>query len=260
MEEIESLDKAATELKDSGKYMEALEIVEQALSLRKTQFGENSEEVKKSYRQLCELCNILATSYLQREDSYLALDLLKRAEVLSEGDDHAQAITYNNLACYYRKTNKINLALKYLKNALNLEQDIPNTHLNLCAVYSQIGKHEKALAHAMNSVIILQETVMNSIEKNIEFKEQGPVLVVAYHNMAVELEYLKRNNEAVIMYSKASSFAEDYLPQGHPIMENVKSVYHNALKEVTDSKSKKKIKIKTKNNKKKKINDPPVED
>ena len=190
MADPQELDSIASKLKADGKFMEALEVVEQALVIRKTQFGEESDEVKKSYRQLCELCNILATFYLQREDSYLALDLLKRAEVLSDGDPRAQAITFNNLACFYRKTNKIKIALKYLKDALELEQDIPNTHLNLCAVYSQTGKHEQALSHAMQSVIILQENIMNCIELQKEFLDQAPVLVVAYHNMAVELEYL----------------------------------------------------------------------
>lgn len=240
MADIEELDKIAAEFKAAGKYMEALDIVEQALSMRKSKFGENSEEVKKSYRQLCELCNILATFYLQREDSYLALDLLKRAEVLSEGDQHAQAITFNNLACYYRKTNKIKLALKYLRNALSLEQDIPNTHLNLCAVYSQIGKHDNALSHAMQSVIILQENILESIEGEKEFVEITPVLVVAYHNMAVELEYLRRNGEAINMYAKAFSFAKEYLPEDHPVRENVRVVLEKAQNDKKDRKKKKK--------------------
>ena len=240
MADIEELDKISANLKSEGKYLEALDVVEQALTIRKTKFGEDSEEVKKSYRQLCELCNTLATFYLQREDSYLVLDLLKRAEVLSSGDSHAQAITFNNLACYYRKTNKIKLALKYLKTALSLEHDIPNTHLNLCASYSQIGKHTQALQHAMTSVIILQENIMNGIENSQDFQDFAPVLVVAYHNMAVELEYLKRNFEAITMYAKAVAFGEEYLKEDHPVLENVRTVYHNALKESKDGKKKKK--------------------
>jgi tetratricopeptide (TPR) repeat protein len=242
MADIEELDKAVSQLKAEGKYMEALDLVEQGLIIRKEKFGEDSEEVHKSYRQLCELCNILATFYLQRDDSYLALDLLKRAEVLSEGDSHAQAITFNNLSCYYRKANKTKIALKYLKSALSLEQDIPNTHLNLCAVYSQIGRHDMALSHVMQSVIILQENVMNLLESDSDIKDVAPVLAVAYHNMAVELEYLKRNSEALGMYAKAVSFADEYLAPGHPVMDNVKSAYENALKESQEGKKKKKTK------------------
>lgn len=240
MADLDELDRNVAELKKQGKYTEALELLEQGLAIRKTRFGENSEEVKISYKQLCELCNILATFYMQREDSHLALDLLKRAEILSEHDQHAQAITFNNLSCYYRKANQPGKALKYLKTALVLEQDIPNTHLNLCAVYSQMGKHEAALSCAMQAVIILQESVLGVLEDEGKVKEVAPVLVVAYHNMAVELEYLKRNTEALTMYGKAVKFAEDYLEDGHTVIENVKSVYQNAMRE--EAKRKKKAK------------------
>lgn len=240
MADLEELDRNVSDLKKQGKYTEALELLEQGLTIRKTRFGENSEEVKISYKQLCELCNILATFYMQREDSHLALDLLKRAEILSEHDQHAQAITFNNLSCYYRKANQPAKALKYLKTALVLEQDIPNTHLNLCAVYSQMGKHEAALGCAMQAVIILQESVLGILDDEIKVKEVAPVLVVAYHNMAVELEYLKRNTEALMMYGKAVKFAEDYLEDGHAVIENVKSVYQNAMHE--EAKRKKKAK------------------
>jgi tetratricopeptide (TPR) repeat protein len=240
MADLEELDKNVAELKKEGKYIEALDLLEQGLTIRKTRFGEESEEVKVSYKQLCELCNILATFYMQREDSHLALDLLKRAEILAKNDNHAQAITFNNLSCYYRKANQPSKALGYLKTALVLEQDIPNTHLNLCAVYSQIGKHDSALSYAMQAVIILQESVLGVLDDEIKVKELAPVLVVAYHNMAVELEYLKRNSEALMMYGKAVKFAEEYLGEGHAVIENVKSVYQNALRE--EAKRKKKLK------------------
>ena len=81
---------------------------------------------------------------------------------------------------------------------------------------------------------------MNLIEKQKETDEIAPILVVSYHNMAVELEYLKRNGEVLNMYSKAVSLAEEFLPDGHAVMDNVKSVYHNALKESQEGKKKKK--------------------
>ena len=51
------------------------------------------------------------------------------------------------MACYHRRVNKFRLALTYLQNALALElkldhpMSIADTHLNLCAVLSQLGKH-----------------------------------------------------------------------------------------------------------------------
>ncbi len=36
-----------------------------------------------------------------------------------------------------------------------------DTHLNICAVLSQLNKHELALNHAMSAVILLQEMMLS---------------------------------------------------------------------------------------------------
>lgn len=56
-----------------------------------------------------------------------------------------KAITFNNYACLYKKTNKIRSALKYLQAALEIEQKIgssaslADTHLNLGAIFSHLS-------------------------------------------------------------------------------------------------------------------------
>lgn len=42
-------------------------------------------------------------------------------------------------------------------------------------------------------------------------QERIPVLAIAYHNMAVELEYLKRYEESIATYEKAVNFARNKL-------------------------------------------------
>lgn len=74
------------------------------------------------------------------------LEFLKKAEVLGQNSLELRAITYNNMACYYRRIGKLRTALNYLQQALALEtkieksQTLADTHLNICAVYSQLGK------------------------------------------------------------------------------------------------------------------------
>jgi len=67
-----------------------------------------------------------------------------------------RAITYNNFACLFRKTNKLRNALQYLEAALILEYKTLNDegtvsenliisnpceiHLNICAILSQITR------------------------------------------------------------------------------------------------------------------------
>ena len=55
----------------------------------------------------------------------------------------------------------------------------------------------------------------------------------------LELENeLLSNGEALMMYGKAVKLADEYLIEGHPVVDNVKSVYENALKEETRKKKK----------------------
>jgi hypothetical protein len=45
----------------------------------------------------------LAVNLLKEEKNSEALALLHRSLKLAENNDHGLAMTYNNLACYYRK-------------------------------------------------------------------------------------------------------------------------------------------------------------
>ena len=75
--------------------------------------------------------------------------------------------------------------------------------MNICAVLSQLNKHELALNHAMSAVILLQEMMLRkkldpSAAHDDEFEESAvvgskdtnkdkvAVLAIAYHNMGVE--------------------------------------------------------------------------
>jgi hypothetical protein len=92
-------------------------------------------------------------AHLQKEDFKLCMDLLKKAELFSEGNPRIRAMTYNNFACLFRKTNKLRNALSYLEMALEMEYTCLNSndeavsesltisnpseiHLNICAILS----------------------------------------------------------------------------------------------------------------------------
>ena len=92
----------------------------------------------------------------------MAEQLLKKAEILHQNDDAGLAVTFNNLACMCRRQGRLQPALKYLKKCLRLEARLPmcdnpgDTHLNMCAVLSQLGRHEQALEHSEAALILLQ--------------------------------------------------------------------------------------------------------
>lgn len=143
-------------------------------------------------------------------------------------------MTYNNLACYYRRQNKLRTALKYLEKALQLNttaSDAVNrasTHLNLCAVLSQLGRHAVALEQAQSALILLQEQLFSQMIKPIagasahrpelpDLADKIAVLAIAYHNAGVEQEYLRRYEAALESYSKAAELADAHLGPDHEI-------------------------------------------
>ena len=93
-----------------------------------------------------EMCNLLAMTYLEQEDFHLTLELLKKAEILTERDPPGRAVTCNNLACYYRRQGRLRIALQYLQRALKIESRlnkayVADTHLNACA--GELLTHQK---------------------------------------------------------------------------------------------------------------------
>jgi tetratricopeptide (TPR) repeat protein len=91
---------------------------------------------------------------------------LKESEKLSENNPRCQAITFNNMACYYKRLGHTRTALIYLERALELEGYMEDssfkadTHLNISAVLSQMGRHDLAMHHAQSSVMIIQSSLL----------------------------------------------------------------------------------------------------
>jgi tetratricopeptide (TPR) repeat protein len=193
---MEALEEDIAGLRTAGKYVQALEKLETLLSAQIQTNGAESPEAARVSSQICEMCNVLAMHRLQTEDYSAALDLLKRAEAASDRSDEGRAITCNNLACYYKKVGKTRSALSYLQKAQAIEDRLEtahspaNTHLNMCAVLSQIGKHNSAREEAMLAIILLQDELLLLEEGGRQ--EKAGLLAIAYHNLAVEMEHLKR--------------------------------------------------------------------
>jgi tetratricopeptide (TPR) repeat protein len=203
--------------------------MERGLVLRQHFFGAESDEVWNACKTVGEMCNLLAMTYLQQEDFNMVLELLKKAEILTERDLPGRAATFNNLACYYRRQGKLHAALQYLQKALKIESKLSNvqnaadTHINACAVLSQLGRHQNALEHAQNALILLQEELLSPPGADQATAAAPPqadriaVLAIAYHNIGVEQEFLKRYEQSMLSYRKGVEVAERYLGPKHAI-------------------------------------------
>lgn len=206
--------------------------MERGLVLRQHFFGADSEEVWSACKTVGEMCNLLAMTYLQQEDFNMVLELLKKAEILTERDLPGKAATFNNLACYYRRQGKLHASLQYLQKALKIESRLTNvqnpadTHINACAVLSQLGRHQTALEHAQNALILLQEELLSPPGAGPSAPPQADriaVLAIAYHNIGVEQEFLKRFDHSTLSYRKGVEVAERYLGAKHPICITLKN-------------------------------------
>ena len=65
-----------------------------------------------------------------------------------------------------------------------------------------------------------------------EFRDRIAVLVIAYHNLGVEQEFMKMYHEAVQSYYMAKTFAEKYLTPEDDITVNLTQIYERAKKEI----------------------------
>ena len=228
-----------------GNYLEALECMERGLVLRQHFFGAESDEVWSACKTVGEMCNLLAMTYLQQEDFNMVLELLKKAEILTERDPMGRAATFNNLACYYRRQGKLHAALQYLQKALKIESKLSNvqnpadTHINACAVLSQLGRHQSALEHAQNALILLQEELLTppggGTTSAPPQADRIAVLAIAYHNIGVEHEFLKRYEQSMQSYRKGVEVAERYLGSKHPIVVTLKNSLISAKKAAAKS-------------------------
>lgn len=246
---LQRLDETSAQLQKQGNYLEALECMERGLVLRQHFFGADSDEVWASCKTVAEMCNLLAMTYLQQEDFNMVLELLKKAEILTERDPGGRATTFNNLACYYRRQGKLHASLQYLQKALKIESKLTNvqnpadTHINACAVLSQLGRHQTALEHAQSALILLQEELL-APSAGAGGSPQPPqadriaVLAIAYHNIGVEQEFLKKYDQSVLSYRKGVEVAERYLGVKHPIAITLKNSLAAAQKQVASSNKK----------------------
>jgi tetratricopeptide (TPR) repeat protein len=169
--EVLSLDSKYRELVRKGYLVDASEHLEKSLFARVKMFGADSAEVDKAARALVTHYNTAGMMLLQAGNFKLSFELLRKGEVLTgkhgplhsaESRKRLRAVSLNNMGCFYRRRKKLHAALRYLEQALELELSISGapispagTHLNICAVLSELRHHDAALVHANAALHLL---------------------------------------------------------------------------------------------------------
>ena len=193
-----------------------IDFQEQIISLNKNSMSLiKANDFKGSLKLLKESLNLLA---LAKED---------------ENKYKLLAITHNNLGCIYKQRKKPTTALKYLKLSSENEAKAridpvtrAGTFLNTCAIFSSLGKHKLALEESQKALNLLKTE-----EDNDNF---FATLVIAYHNVAVEHEYLKEFKASLEFYKLACETAEKHLGPDHPLTRSASSDYKKAERAIQD--------------------------
>lgn len=194
--------------------------------------GQFQELSEKELQQTVLTCNKDGMNFLRSGQFKQAFEQLKYAEALltaketEEEPTNLMAVTCNNLGCYYKKANKLHAALSYLRKALKIEVSlqtddvtVAGTHLNICAILSKLDKHEKALQHAQCALELITNRVTSS--GDAASQDEFSVLSIAYHNVAVERDFLHQFDEAAAAYQQGHEVAKKWLGEQHPLTQTL---------------------------------------
>lgn len=239
--DLQQTQQVCIKLQQQAMYSEALKYMERCLTLTSELHGPESANAWEARKNVTDLCNMLAMNALNTGEMETCYTLLTRGEQLTANKTGApvderlrlRAVTMNNLGCYYKKKGRLRSALKCLNKALKIESRLKecknpaDTHLNICACQSQLGRHNEALEHAQAALILLQDELFSSgggRNEQAPPKERVAVMAIAYHNVAVEQEYLKKYELSIQSYRKALEIAEKHLGPDQGITHVLKDV------------------------------------
>jgi len=191
-------------------------------------------------QQLVLSCNKEGMDFLRKGQYKQAFEQLKYAEailVANHNEDKPTsllAVTCNNLGCYYKKVGKLHAALSYLRKALKIEVSlqtddvtVAGTHLNICAILSKLDKHDKAVQHATCALELISNRVASAAHTVTQ--DEYSVLAIAYHNVAVERDYLHQWDQAHTAYEQGYSIAKKCLGDQHPLTQTLAKNLDTAL-------------------------------
>ena len=187
------------------------------------------------YKSACKL----ACKIIESQNIKLGIHICKKLNKIVSSQDPKHFVpseceVLNYIACAYKQANKLYLAKKYIDKAMRITNDFrhekwekSNTFLNMCAILSAMGKHKEAILYAKNAIEVTQEELVEIKFSNnhSETMSKASVLGIAYHNYAVEEEYLGNIGIAMINYKKALKVVEKNAPNNLELIEKFRGNY-----------------------------------
>lgn len=258
----DKLEKHLELLEEDGKRMESIRMRENGVFAGREHFGKAHPLVQEAVQTLVLKCNSFAMQFLPTESTR---DEAK--ELLTIADQHTSAagyitdnqrrlnlrsVTMNNFGCFYKSIGKLHTAVQYMEKALKIESTTPEcenpagTHLNVCAILSELGRHRAAADHAKCAIQLLKyQKALIETDVDDTATEDGPlscddvvekastsVLAIAYFNWGVELEHLKRYSAAVSSYTSARTIATEELEPDNAFLKTIQAALTQASQKI----------------------------
>lgn len=220
---LDSLDVSAESLLKQGKVEKALDYMQMATRFRRRLYGDRSEDTLEYCRKMMKTALQATAQRLESKQAASAIPLLEAVQQAVSGipvDLLASEVCglHNSLALSYRRQGDVRTAKHHITKALQVAETCPAAqmdraaaHLNMCVLQSTLGQHKEALGAGLKAVQYAQEDLVEvSLGDKASRGEKVSVLAVAYHNVGVEQEHLKRRKEAVEWYSRAVKLLESH--------------------------------------------------
>ncbi|CAG9314910.1 unnamed protein product [Blepharisma stoltei] len=252
---LERIERTIDSLIKQKRFLDCIEFVNKALPIRKSFYGENSNEVLSFLAQMLKLISKGAGLLVYKENPLEAIKILQNLLKISQ-PYHLKLIpescsVLNTLACAYRHCGRYQKSLKFAHQALQIIKDYPDIdvdrsslYLNLCTIYSNLNTHKDAAYYCKLAVQNAQEELvnLNSSKDTEDYKQKIKILGVAYHNLGVEEECLKHYESSIEWYKKSVSFMKSYADESQSqLLENFKKTYKAAVESQINREKTKKL-------------------
>ncbi|KAL0219983.1 hypothetical protein P9112_005636 [Eukaryota sp. TZLM1-RC] len=223
--EIMLLEQDAINAANEKRFTDCIKSLERSLSTRLSLFPSDDPDTHDLCHRICAQANTFAIKLLSMSHFDTSLDLLKKVEYLTEGSICSfpqrlcfRAVTFNNLACYFRRRSKLNAALSFCQKAIKIENKISNPNnyggslFNLGVILSQLGKHDESLKVNYKTVSVFQEEIMKRSSKGDDDVSSNIAhyLASTHHNCGIEQLRLHKFSDAILCLRRALAVGQEY--------------------------------------------------
>ena len=199
LSKAEQLNQQAWELKQQGKYSEAIDLAQKALRIRQQVLGDKHLYVGISLNNLAELY-LLTLRYKDAESSYSkALKIFRR---LPMEENQYVANTFDNLAILYYSMGKYEDAEKSSKQALEMLIRLRgDEHLDVAISLNNQGELYKSMGRYKDAEKSLKQAL--EMKKRLLRTDEHLSLAISLNNLAGLYESMGRYEQAEPLYNQS---------------------------------------------------------